>query len=121
MGDYSDWGGTRDEHTVGLDVRSGVQGTGGQTVNGEPLRLRWSKGCLWIDLDERAVASQRSHVASQTVTAGGFRTISEVQNIAKRRLRRTECDISQPFLGMKSGHNSEKSSDLGHSILTSWR
>ena len=48
-----------------------------QYVIGKPLRLRRWKGCLWIDLDERIVASQKSHVASQTVTAGGFRTISE--------------------------------------------
>ena len=41
-------------------------------------------------------------------TDGGSWTIPEVQNFAKRRLRRTESDNSQPFLGMKSGHNSEK-------------
>ena len=49
---------------------------------------RW-KGCLWIDLNERIVASQKSHVASQTVAAGGSWTIPKVQNFAKTRLRRS--------------------------------
>ena len=67
----------------------------------------------------RVVASQKSHVASQTVTAGGFRTISEVQNFAKRRLRRTTSDHSQPLLGMKWVVVKENSSDLGHYFLPS--
>ena len=46
-----------------------------QYVIGKPLRLRRWKGCLWIDLDERIVESQRTREESQPVTAGGSRTI----------------------------------------------
>ena len=42
------------------------------------------------------------------VTAGGFRTITEVHNFAKRRLRRTASDHSQSTFWYEMGHNSEK-------------
>ena len=40
-----------------------------------PLRLRSWKGCLWIDLDEMIVASQKIREVSQTVVDGGSQTI----------------------------------------------
>ena len=42
------------------------------------------------------------------VAAGGSQTIPEVQNFAKRRLRRTASDHSQSTSWYKMGHNSEK-------------
>ena len=53
-----------------LDARSGVQGTGSQSVNGEPMDRSECKGCLWIDLDERIEESQKSRIESQTVVVG---------------------------------------------------
>ena len=58
-----------------LDARSGVQGTRGQTVNGQPLRLRWSKGCLWIDLDERIRRETFPSEGDKVPAAGGAWTI----------------------------------------------
>ena len=71
-----------------LDARSGVPGTEGQTVNGEPLRLRWSKGCLWIDLDERIRSGTFPSEEDKVSAAGGAWMIPKVQNFAKMRLRR---------------------------------
>ena len=104
---------------VRLGLGSAASSTGPRYVIGEPLRLGRREGCLWIDLDERIVASQKFHVASQLVTAGGSRTIPEVQNFAKRRLRRTASDNSQSFFGMKWVIIPKNSSDLGHYFLPS--
>ena len=62
----------------------GCRALGVNAVNGEPLRLRWSKGCLWIDLDERVVDSQKSREESQLVTAGGSRMIPESHILLRR-------------------------------------
>ena len=83
------------------------------------MRLRRWKGCLWRDLDERIAELQRTREELQTVTAGGSRTIPEVQNFAKMRLRRTASDHSQPFLGIKWVIIPKDSSDLWHFIFTS--
>ena len=97
-----------DPRSLWLDARSGVQGTGGQTVDGEPLRLRWSKGCLWIDLDERIRRKPFPSEGDKVSAAGGAWTIPKVQNFAKMRLRRTTSDHSQSFFLYELGHNSKK-------------
>ena len=59
------------------------------------------KGCLRIDLDEGVVDSQKAREDSETVVVGGSRTVPEVQNFSKVRLRRTASEHSL-------GYNSEK-------------
>ena len=103
----------------GLGLGSAASSTGPRYVIGEPLRLGRREGCLWIDLDERVVDSQKTREDSQTVVVGGSRTIPEVQNFAKRRLRRTASDNSQSFFGMKWVIIPKNSSDLGHYFLPS--
>ena len=66
------------------------------------------KGCLWRDLDERIAGQQRTRVGHIAVTAGGSRTITEVHDFAKRRLRRSASDHSQSTFWYEMGHNSEK-------------
>ena len=66
-----------------LDARSGVQGTGSQSVNGEPMDRSECKGCLWIDLDERIRRVTFPSEGDKVPAAGGVWTILEVQNFAK--------------------------------------
>ena len=65
------------------------------------MRLRRWKGCLWIDLHERVEEQERPCEEQETVTTGGFRTVPEVPNFSKMRLRRTASEHSL-------GYNSEK-------------
>ena len=54
------------------------------------------------------VDPQETRVDPQVVTDGGSRTIPEVQNFAKTRLRRTVSDHSQPLCWYEMVHNSGK-------------
>ena len=79
------------------------------------------KGCLWIDLDERIRRETFPSEGDKVPAAGGVWTILEVQNFAKKRLRRTTSDHSQSIFGMNWVIIQKNSSDLGHFILTPWR
>ena len=74
---------------------------------------------VWIGLDERIVDSQTNRVDSEALVVSGSRTIYEAQKFAKRRLRRTESDHSQPLIGMNQVIIQKNSSDFGHFIFIS--
>ena len=69
---------------------------------------RDAAGCVWIDLDERIVVTQKTRVVKQTMVVGGSWMIPEVHIFAKTRLRRTTSDHSQALRGVKLAHNSGK-------------